>query len=116
MTDPDAEPNAPPVHVGDYKPSRSRTLLNPKPRRSILLALVVFGLTGLLILLAQKMGPLWVISTPEQQQAQDRPPSGETSTQNAVPVENVKTPEPSKSLVLDAAQSYLAARTLGAKK
>lgn len=81
----------------------------------MLLPLVVFGLTGSLIVLAQKMGPTWVLSTPKQQQTLDQAPPAAT-IQNAVPVENVKTPESSKSLVLDAAQSYLATGALKVKK
>ena len=117
MNSPDEPTNYPSIHPGDDEPSRTSTVLNSKPRRSMLLPLVVSGLTGSLLVMAQKMGPAWVLNTPKQQQAQGQaPPACETTTQNAVPVENVKTPETSKSLVLDAAHSYLATGTLKARK
>ena len=118
MNSPDEQTDYLPIHPGDDERSRmSSAVLKSKPRRSMLLSLVVFGLTGSLIRMAHKMGPAWVLSTPKQQQAQDQaPPACETTTQNAMPVENAKPPEPAKSLVLDAAQSYLATGSLKARK
>ena len=121
MNSSDEQSNYSSIHPGDDQPSRkSFSVLNSKPRRSKprrsnLLPLVVFGLTGSLIVLAQKMGPTWVLSTPKQLQTLDQAPPAAT-IQNAVPVENMKTPESSKSLVLDAAQSYLASGALKVKK
>ena len=57
MNSPDEQTDYLPIHPGDDERSRmSSAVLKSKPRRSMLLSLVVFGLTGSLIIMAHKMG------------------------------------------------------------